>query len=159
MAGSIIAWGTVIVTVGFCVWFGIRAARRNKRHPRRIERLDDGFVYRDDFGDTRVRWRDITSVEARLETGLGYAPKGLRGKTTKSWVLDVAAGRKSFFIFSYDFEKVDFDEFIATLKQRVRESNPRFEGVGGDVDRFRENIPEPEPEVDAEEEAEERRKG
>ena len=43
-----------------------------------------------------------------------------------------------------------------TSSQRVRESNPQFQGICGDVDRFRKDIPSPEPEVDAEAEAEDK---
>jgi hypothetical protein len=153
MAANIIAYGTVFVTVGFCVWFGIRAGLRSKRYPRKIEYIDDGFVYHDMLSDKRVRWRDITLAEVKLEMHRGASPKYGRAKTTKYRALDITAGRKSFVIFAEDFEKVNFDEFIAAIEQRVRESNPQFRGIGGEVDKFRKDIPSSEPEVDAGEEA------
>jgi len=120
MIAKIIASATVVITVGLCVWFGIRTARRNRQYLRKIEYLDDGFVYHGMISDTRVRWRDITSVAVKLETHTAYRGKYTRGKTSEYRVLDIATGRKSFAVFSEDFENVNFDEFVTTLERMVR---------------------------------------
>lgn len=143
VAANIIAGATVLITVGFFVWFGVRAARRDKQYPLKIEYLDDGFVYHDAFGDTKVRWQDISSVEVKLEMHKGYAQRYSYGKTSKIWVLEIAAADESLLIFPHDFEKVSFDQFITMLQQRVYGSNQYFRGIVGDVDKFRENIPKP----------------
>jgi hypothetical protein len=109
------------------------------------------------LSDTRVRWRDITSVVVKLETHTTYRGKYTRGKTSEYRVLDIATGRKSFAVFSEDFENVNFDEFVTTLERRVRGNNLQYQGIGGDVDKFRKDIQAllQEPEVYAEAEAEE----
>ncbi len=158
LEANIIAWTTVVLTVGGCVWFGIRVAQRNKKYPRKIEYTGDGFVYHGPLGDRQVRWRDITSVEVKKETHRSYRGKYSRGRLTEFPVLDVTAGRDSFNIFADDFEHVSFDEFIALTEKRVRESNSPFQGILGDVRMFREDIPSPDQEtmIDAGTEAEEK---
>ncbi len=154
----IIAWSTVVLTVGGCVWFGIRVAQRNKQYPRKIEYTEDGFIFHGPLGDTRVRWRDIASVEVKKETHRSYRGKYGRGGITEYLVLDVRTGRRSFAIFAEDFEQVDFDEFIALTEKRVRGNNPRFQGIRGDIGKFRGDIPSPgpEPEIDPDVAAEEK---
>lgn len=137
VAANIIAGATLLITVGFCIWFGVRAARRDQQYPQKIEYLDDGFIYHDAIGDTRVRWKDISGAEVKQEFHKAFSH---RYSSANIWVLEITA-EKSFVIFPHDFETVDFNLFITTLQQRVYGSNPQFGGVVGAVDKFRADIP------------------
>lgn len=141
VAANIIAGATLIITVGFCVWFGLRAARRDEQYPQKIEYLDDGFVYHDAFGDTRVRWQDIRLAEIKQEFHKAYSQRYNHGKSALIWVLAICTADKSLAVFPHDFETLDFTAFITMLQQRAMTSNPQFQGVVGDADRFKENIP------------------
>jgi len=151
LAAKIIAYGTLIITVGLCVWLGLKAARRDKQYPQKVEYLEDGFVYHDPFGDNIVRWQDITAVEAKQETHRAAAGKYSYGKTTDYWVLDIFTGKKSFFIFSQDFDTNSFDQFVTALQQKACTSNPQFRGITGDIYKFRETVPLPEAVINARE--------
>lgn len=140
---SIIAWSTLIITVGAFVLLGLLIARRNKLYPKKIELLDDGFLYHGTLGDTRVRWHDIISAKVKKYQGTAFRQGVVRGKTTTLWTLDIVAGKKDFFIDEMDFETIDFDDFIGNLEKRVREGNPAFKGIGGDIEKLRGAIQKP----------------
>ncbi len=142
-AANIIAWGTLIITVSGIVGFGLLIARRNKRYPKKIEYLDDGFLYHGTLGDTRVRWRDIVSARVKKYQGTTFRQHTGRGRTTNLWTLDIIAGKKDFFIDEMDFETINFDEFIENLENRVREGNPGFKGISGDIEKLRGAIQKP----------------
>ena len=156
----IIAYSTAGITVGLCVGlgirWGIRANRREKQYIRKIDYLEDGFVYHDFLEDTQVRWNDIKKVEAKIETHNTYTGKYTRGKTKKNIVLHIITGQTDFSIFPEDFENVNFDEFVTTLEQQVHSTNPQFLGIGGDTERFRRALKVQQPKVDASVEAEEK---
>ncbi len=136
----IIAYSTVGITVGLCVglgtWWGFKASRREKQYPRKIDYLDDGFVYHDFLEDIRVRWSDINEVEAKIETHNTYAGKYTPGKTKNNIVIHITTGQTDFSIFPEDFENVNFDEFVSILEQRVHSNNLQFMGITGDIERF-----------------------
>lgn len=151
VAAKIIAYATLIITVGVCVWLGLKAARRDKQYPQKVEYLEDGFLYHDPFGDNTVRWQDITAVEVKQETHRAAAGKYSIGNSTEYWVLDIYTGKQSFFILSQDFDTASFDQFINILQQKVYASNPQFHGITGDLYKFRETVPKPESERAAKE--------
>jgi hypothetical protein len=157
---GIIAYSTAAITVTLCVglgtWWGIKANRREKQYPRKIDYLDNGFVYHDFLEDIRVRWSDIKKVAAIIETHNTYAGKHTRGKTKNHVVIHVTTSQTSFSIFPEDFENVNFDEFVTTLEQRVHSTNPQFMGIDGDTERFRRALKEQQPQVDTSVEAEEK---
>ncbi|MBP1711764.1 MAG: hypothetical protein H6Q49_1966 [Deltaproteobacteria bacterium] len=157
---GIIAYSTAAITVALCVglgtWWGIKANRREKQYPRKIDYLDDGFVYHDFLEDTQVRWSDIEKVEAKIETHNTSTGKYSRGKTTNNLVIHIKTTQTSFSIFPEDFENVNFNEFVSTLEQRVHSTNPQFMGIDGDTERFRRALKAQQPKVDASVEAEEK---
>lgn len=142
VAAKIIAVATLIITVAGCIWFGLKAARREQQYPQKIEYLEDGFVYHDAFGDTIVRWQDITATEAKREKR-GYGAK-YYGEVKEHWVLDIFTGSKLLSILDDDFAAVSFDQFINTLQQKVYTANPQFRGISGDIHEFRTAITLPE---------------
>jgi hypothetical protein len=156
----IIAYSTVGITVGLCVGlgirWGIRANLREKQYLRKIDYLEDGFVYHDFLEDTQVRWADIKKVEAKIETHNLYAGKYTRGRTKNNIVMNITTGQTDFSIFPEDFENVNFDKFVSTMEQQVHAINSQFMGITGDIEKFRSALKARRTEVDAIEEAQEK---
>lgn len=160
LIAKIIAYSTLAITVGFCVGlgirWGIRANRREKQYLRKIDYLEDGFVYHDFLEDTQVRWADIKKVEAKIETHNTYAGKYTRGKTKNNIVINITTGQTDFSIFPEDFENVDFDKFVSTLERQVHAINSQFMGITGDIEKFCSALKARRTEVDATEEVQEK---
>ncbi len=133
---TLIGVGTLVLTVGGIVAVGVAIARRNARFPVKLVMLEDGFLYHGPLGDARLRWREITSAQARKHTGRAHRRYG-RGKDTTLWLLEIATPEQTIEVSELDFEATDLDAFVATLEARVRAENPAFPGITGDLDALR----------------------
>jgi hypothetical protein len=88
MAASIIAWATVVITVGGIILLGVMIARRNKKHPKKIEFTAEGFVLHGPLGDRTVRWSEIVSAGVSCHTRF-IRGGGFRRKRFDWWGLDI----------------------------------------------------------------------